>query len=100
MVNTKGLSKAVVLAALYNNAAPMGMGWLISMMGGRQPMRGVTEEEAAEWLAIQKDLRFDYIQGRPIKVDLSNDDGFEEWLYDRDYGRGAAQRAIDSIRKV
>lgn len=33
-----------------------------------------------------------------MKVDLSDDDGFDEWLYDRDNGRNAAERAINGIR--
>ena len=39
---------------------------------------------------------FDYLKGRVMKVDLSEDDGFEEWLYDRDNGEGAAQSALDN----
>lgn len=31
------------------------------------------------------------------KIDLSADE-FEEWLYDRDNGVEAAQRAVDSIK--
>lgn len=33
-----------------------------------------------------------------MKVDLSSDVEFEEWLYDRDNGQGAAQRVIDGLR--
>lgn len=54
------------------------------------------ESEAAKILETTND--FDYLEGRVLKVNLSNDDGFEEWLYDRDNGNGAAQRAIDSIK--
>jgi hypothetical protein len=35
-----------------------------------------------------------------MKVDLSSDVEFEEWLYDRDNGSGSAQQVIDSLRKV
>lgn len=41
---------------------------------------------------------FDYLYGRVMKVDLSSDDGFEERLYDRDNGKGAAQKVIDALR--
>lgn len=93
MVNTKGLSKAAVLAALYNASRPLGMGFF---QFDPAPM---AEEEAAELLENMKpNAYFDYLKGRVMKVDLKNDDGFEEWLYDRDNGAGAAQRAIDSIR--
>jgi len=33
-----------------------------------------------------------------MKVDFSDDKGFDERLYDRDNGHGAAQRAIDAAR--
>ena len=98
MISTKGLSKAAVLAALFNNARPREMGWLTAMMGGNSPFRDITVKDAEAYFANGGDMYIDYLEGRPIKVDLSNDDGFEEYLYDRDYGRGAAQKAIDSIR--
>jgi len=99
MIDITGLSKASVLAALYNNATPRGMGWMTAIMDGRQPFDPMTEEEAEKYIANGGPLDIDYLQGRPLKVDLRNDDGFEEWLYDRDNGKGAAQEAIDSIRR-
>ena len=92
MVNTKGLRKSAVLAALYNASKPQGLGFLHF---DPAPM---TEEEAKELL--QTSTYFDYIKGRIMKVDLSNDDGFEEWLYDRDNGNGAAQRVINQLRSL
>jgi len=95
MVSTKGLSKAAVLAALYNASRPLGMEFF---QFDPSPM---TEEEAAELLENMKpNAYFDYLKGRVMKVDLKNDDGFDEWLYDRDNGAGAAQRAIDALRKA
>ena len=55
----------------------------------------VTVEHCAELL--EKCRYFDYLHGRVLKVDLSGDE-FDERLYDRDCGKGAAQRAVDSIR--
>lgn len=55
----------------------------------------VTVESCAELL--EKYTQFDYLHGRVLKVDLSGDE-FDERLYDRDCGAGAAQRAVDSIR--
>lgn len=92
MVNTKGLRKSAVLAALYNASKPQGLGFLHF---DPAPM---TEEESEELL--QTSTYFDYIKGRIMKVDLSNDDGFEEWLYDRDNGNGAAQRVINQLRSL
>lgn len=86
MVDTKGLKKSAVLAALYNDSKPQGLGFLHF---DPAPM--------AEDL-LKTSTHFDYLKGRVMKVDLSNDDSFEEWLYDRDNGNGAAQRAINKLR--
>ena len=56
----------------------------------------MTIEQAEELL--QTTTYFDYLYGRVLKVNLSNEEGFEEWLYDRDNGIGAAQRALDNYR--
>lgn len=90
MVDTRSLKKSAVLAALYNASKPQGLGFLHF---DPVPM---TEEEAEELLRMG--TYFDYLKGRVMKVDLSNDDCFEEWLYDRDNGNGAAQRAINQLR--
>lgn len=89
MVNIKGMDKAKVLMALYNNSHVQGLGFL-------NAIDNFTVEDARELLKTQ--TYFDYLHGRIIKVDLSENE-FEEWLYDRDNGAGAAQRAIASIKQ-
>lgn len=91
MIDTKGLKKADVLAALYNNSRVQGLGFLQAVPGKMSP------QEAQEILD-KGYTYFDYLHGRVLKVDLKDDEGFEEYLYDRDLGRGAAQRVIDEIR--
>lgn len=91
MVDIKGLNKAEVLAALYNNSKPQGLGFL------HFDAKDMTVAEAEEILKQTTD--FDYLKGRVMKVNLSSDDGFEEWLYDRDNGSGAAERAIAELRR-
>ena len=91
MVNIKGLDKAKVLKALYDNSKIKGMGFLQAVPEGT-----VTVEHCRELL--KKHTYFDYLYGKVMKVDLSNDDEFREYLYDRDNGDGAAQRAINSIK--
>ena len=91
MVDIKGLNKAEVLAALYNNSKPQGLGFL------HFDAKDMTVAEAEEILKQTTD--FDYLNGCVMKVDLSSVDDFEVWLYDRDNGSGAAQRAVDSLRK-
>ena len=92
MVNIKGLSKAKVLAELYNNSIPLGFGWF------QYDSAKMTEEEAAKLLEENPYGYFDYLKGRVMKVDLTSDDEFDPRLYDRDNGEGAAQAVINSIR--
>lgn len=104
MISIKGLDKAAVFAALYNNARPQGLGYLqytpenLSIEEARQLMglNSVGAENAFLTNAGQLRLYFDYVRGRVMKVDLSGDE-LQERLYDRDNGPGAAARAIASI---
>jgi hypothetical protein len=89
LIDISGLDKAKVLAALHRASKQQGMGFL-------DPRGALTEEEARELLA--EDTYFDYLHGRVLKVDLSGD-GFDPWLYDRDNGEGAAERAIAPLRE-
>ena len=89
MINIKD-RKPEVLAILYNNSKPLGMGFL------HYDPKPMTVNEAKTLL--EKGFHFDYLKGRVMKVDLSGDE-LDPWLYDRDNGQGAAQKAIDSINK-
>lgn len=90
MVNITGLNKADVLATLYNASRPQGMGFLSY---DPTPM---ARETAQAYLDTT--VRFDYLQGRVLKLHLGSDSDFDERLYDRDNGDGAAQTAIDALR--
>lgn len=109
MINIKDLDKADVLAALYNRAKQQGMGFMHA-----RGMRPMTVEEARSEFAVGDDLQkenphlphnqqgkreqyFDYLHGRVLKVKLGGDE-FDEYLYDRDNGAGAAERAISTLR--
>ena len=104
-IDIRGLSKAKVLAALYNCARPQGMGFL------HYDPKPMTEEEAEEFLGIGDDLAqgfgsydrnplyFDYLKGRVMKVDLSGDT-INPVLYDRDNGEGSAVFAIEYLRET
>jgi hypothetical protein len=98
MVNIKGIDKAKVLAALFNNSKVQGMGFLQASRGPQ-----VMNEATARVAMGNGDdngnfgLYFDYLFGRVLKVNISGDE-FDPWGYDRDLGKGAAQRAIDSIK--
>lgn len=89
LIDISRYPKAKVLAALYNNSRPLGLGYL-------QYKPGLMTEKEAEGL-LRKTTYFDYLYGRVMKVDLSGNE-FDPWLYDHDNGNGAAQRAIASIK--
>lgn len=89
-VSIAGLDKGAVLAALYNASRPLGMGHLHYRP---EPM---TAEQARSLL--ENSMRFDYLHGRVMKVDLSGDTLFTG-LYDRDNGQGAAERIVSELRK-
>lgn len=108
-MDISGIDKAALLAALYNNSKPFGMGFL------HYDPTPMTVEEArgilADWPAgsvvdygpsghlgsTAKNLYFDYFRGRVLKVELSGDD-LNTRLYNRDLGEGVAERIIQSLR--
>lgn len=91
-IDITGRDKAEVLQRLYNG------GFMEMVLPptsvALQLLRPVmTLEQAREIVAENPSLRFDYIEGRSLKVDLSQD-SFDPWLYDRDHGPGLAARAL------
>ena len=91
MVSIKGLNKAEVLLALYNASHIQGMGFLSAVSN-------YNIEDAREDIEKQgDDLYFDYLHGRVMKVDINGDE-FDPWLFDRDNGEGAAEKAIEKLR--
>lgn len=93
MILYDGLTKAEVLKALYDYSMPQGLGILQYMLTGN--MGELSLDEAEDLL--KETNSFDYLNGKVMKVTLG-DEGFEEWLYDRDNGKGAAQHALDEYR--
>ena len=81
--------KAAVLAALYNNSRPLGLGF-----SQFSPAR--MSEEEAQALLDAGQTYFDYLKGKVMKVDLSKND-LDTRLYNRDNGSGAAEAAIAGI---
>lgn len=86
------LNKADVLAVLYNNAKPRGLGFL------HYTPAEMTREEAQKLLDKSEYKYFDYVNGRVIKIDMSTND-LHTGLYNRDNGLNAAERAIASLFK-
>ena len=93
MISIKGMNKAEVLKALYDHSHVQGMGYLQAVPDGV-----VTVSHCQMLLDTTGYPYFDYLYGRVLKVDLSGDE-FDERLYDRDCGAGAAAYAIKSLNK-
>lgn len=101
-IDITGLSKAAVLAALYNRAQPQGLGFI------HFDPTPWTEADAEAYItnngsvmvqsASRLDLYFDYVKGRVVKCDLSGD-SFDSSLFNRDNGSGAAESVIEELRK-
>jgi len=91
-IDISGLSKAEVMAALYNGASAVGRGFLEAEATPWE----MTVEDAQQYLS--RTSSFDFLNGRSFKVDLSSD-SFNAWLYDRDNGGdGTAELIIERLR--
>ncbi len=86
MIDLSKKDKAEVLVKLYNASKPQGMGLL------HYKAKDMTKQEA-QTLLDQGQSYFDYLNGRVLKIDLSGDT-LDPWLYDRDNGQGAAEKAL------
>jgi hypothetical protein len=91
VIDISGLDKAEVLHALYHRSHVQGLGIL-------QAIPEYTVDDARKDLDEQPGYYFDYLHGRVLKVDLFGD-SFDSWLYDRDCGEGAAEAAINELRR-
>ncbi len=106
-VDISGMDKAEVLAALYNASAPVGMGHLQAVAGemttehARKVIDGHGDDTERMFPGVRggdRTLIFDYLFGRPLKLDLSKD-SFNPWGFDRDNGgNGTAAKIIARLR--
>src|SRR5438105_3753792 len=93
-IDISKFDKADVLAALYNNSKPQGMGFLhfdptpMSRDEAARLLNG--EDKQNHTSGYHCSTYFDYLKGRVMKVDLSGDQ-LDPRLYDRDNGKGAAE---------
>lgn len=87
-----GLDHGAVLAALYNAAKPVGLGFMVARS------EEMTPEEGAEYLRDNPRSWVDYVHGRPIKVGFEGNVLLRYDLYDRDQGAGKARSVINSLR--
>lgn len=102
VVDITGLDPAAVLAALYNAARPLGLGFLHF---DPTPMttaeaRALIDEQVAYWTAkgLEPRIHFDYLRGRPLKIGLTRTEVRGAWLYDRDQGEGKCAAVVAELR--
>lgn len=90
-VDISSKDKAEVLASLYNNSHPQGLGFLHY---DKEPL---TIQKARE--ILKRTTHFDYLAGRIMNIDLSTHIVYTG-LYNRDNGDGAAERAISQCHNI
>lgn len=88
-VSISGLDKADVMRSLFNNSHPQGMGIFNPLS-----LNDMSIERARELIATT--LKFDYVDGRVLKVDISNNE-LDTRLYDKNNGENAGLKAIQSL---
>ncbi len=90
-VDISGIDKKELLQALYTHAEPKGYGWYHYISDHVLP-----DEERESILA--KGDRIDYLHGRGMKIDIS-DDSVDTSVYNEYNGERSAEMIIASLRK-
>jgi hypothetical protein len=90
-INCGTLAKGVVLAHLYNNSKPLGMGLY------QYKAKAMTKADANKLL--EGNNYFDYLHGRPMKINFSNYPELDPWGYDRDNGgTGTMEHLVGELK--
>lgn len=97
-IDISGIDKARLLQELHKRAGPPGRA-----AAERERYDELSYAEAEAWLrraysTWSKKYSFDYVHGRPVKVDFDNDTLREGWLFDRDAGEGKCLEAVEAAR--
>lgn len=98
-ISYKGLTDAEALHALYHGTVPLGMGWFhnndaFSVADAQR----VIDSHKTRPDSLKTGVSFDYVAGRPIKVDFDTEAKLIRRvdLYDRDAGPDACARVISA----
>lgn len=102
MISYKGIDEATLIHGLYHGTGSLGLdtpaGLIDLMHGGARVTVDAVRQEIGKPDARGR-MYFDYYRGRPLKVNLDTiGKEFDERLYDRDAGEGAAQRVVDALK--
>ena len=94
-INVKEIDKEDLLLILYNNAKPLGMGFF------QANNKLMTREEAGSIIKQEcqpNSCDFDYLNGRPIKTDISGDE-VDLRLYKRDNTHVVIENIINDFKE-
>lgn len=103
-ISIKGINKAELFAALYNSSRPLGLGFLhytpedMTVKEAENYIKGEDGDDVGTAELTGRNLYFDYVKGRVMKVDLEGDE-LRTDLYNRDNGEGAAEDIVEKLRK-
>lgn len=109
MLDIAGLDKARLLQVFYNRATPFNAGYI---QYKPEPLSYERAQEMIERLlagkgavddhwhqGYQGKLIFDYLIGRCMKINLSNDK-FNCYAFDQTYGHGVSAVLIENVRAM
>lgn len=91
-IDISGIDKATLVAELFNNSKPLGLGFFAAKTNTKMTA------EAAQRYLDKGQTYFDYLEGRVMKIDVSENE-MDPWGYDRDNGQGAANKVVEAIKK-
>jgi hypothetical protein len=102
-INYSGISEATLIHSLYHGTVPLGYGHLHHKGDLSLDDVAADLDEMAKGEYPQPDhrglIRFDYYRGHPLKLTLDTvNKTFNPRLYDRDAGRGAAERIVAQLK--
>ena len=93
IIDASDIPVGLLLAALYNNSRPVGMGLLFHADAA------VMTQEVADAHLENGKTYFDYLNGRPLKVQLKDMASINPHGYDRDNGgQGSLLRLVERLR--
>lgn len=106
MISYEGIDEAELIHGLYHGTGQLAVdtpaGLIDILHGGSKVTLRAVQEDLAEGVVHAFDdamMHIDYYRGRPLKVRLDlRLQNFDERLYDRDAGEGAAARVIAALR--
>lgn len=107
-IDISGIDKAVLLAAVFNHAGQVNLGFLDASGGHAMSIpdaRNIVQARMAMNAVVKGEpiwrSRFDYLRGRLLKVDLGGESFNQSdiYLYDQAHGKGRLEQAVAFARK-